>query len=111
MRGYEVVLGLWWLGLVARYESPCGVMSGHTRKRCVIVWQLRIPMRGYESAYSGSERMEVAGYESPCGVMRIEGQYKCNNKSSLRIPMRGYEIGCFQRFYHQRLVTNPHAGL
>ena len=49
MRGYEELTDWWFHSHIARYESPCGVMSVHAGYPLHPPIPLRIPMRGYET--------------------------------------------------------------
>ena len=48
MRGYESITVKATDPTLARYESPCGVMSGSQEVLDYEADELRIPMRGYE---------------------------------------------------------------
>ena len=56
----------------------------------VITTKLRIPMRGYED---------------------LCGETVAVDTLMLRIPMRGYESLIMRIAWHDKRVTNPHAGL
>ena len=49
MRGYESITVKATDPTLARYESPCGVMSGSQEVLDYEADELRIPMRGYEN--------------------------------------------------------------